>query len=98
MSNVVVCRPALPVVETSHEHWATRWCFACRGRHGFDLIVHGFAESDVSQLIAEIESGQRPEDDMWHLIWGEPRSSVECSNCGQTDGDVGFGQVREWAE
>lgn len=98
MSNVVVCRPALPVVETSHEHWATRWCFACRGRHGFDLIVHGFAESDVSQLIAEIESGQRPEDDMWLLAQGAPFPTIECSNCGQTDGDVGFGQVREWAE
>lgn len=98
MSTVVVCRPALPVVELSREHWAVRWCFACRGRHDFDLVVRGFADDDVRRFIAEIESGQRPEDEMWSLVSGEPFSEIRCSHCNQVDGDVGFGQVREWNE
>lgn len=98
MSTVHICRPGLPIVEVKREHWENRWCFACRGRHDFDFVVRDFAESDVDQLLSEVRSGQRPEDDLWILARGEPIPSIECAHCGQTDGDIGFGGVREWHE
>lgn len=97
-TQVVICRPALPIVEIRREHEKTAWCFTCRSRQGFVFIVRGFSDEDVKTLFTEIERGERPESDMWGLVSGGPFPSIECGSCATTDGDMGFGRYREWED
>lgn len=98
MTNAVICRPAMPIVERSRKHEKSGWCFRCRARRDFDRVIRGFSEEDVRTFTQEIEDGHRPKDDIWALVSGGPFPSIECATCQETDADLGFGRVREWEE
>ena len=77
---VVICRG--PDMHEVHreKNGEPRWCFQCRKRVDFDFVV---------------ESPSREDMEATHGFYG-PQPHIECRPKRHLDGDVGFGQVREW--
>jgi len=70
-----------PMEEVSRRSDGVRWCFVCRTRRDFAVVVSRPVVTSID------DTG----------CWYGPTSRIECAVCGTVDGDYFPGTGREWA-
>jgi hypothetical protein len=94
----VLSTPMVEVTRKPYQEGAERWCFTCRKRVPFHLVI----TQPIVMCWCPLDEPRR-EDGEGEVIFNSgayygPTFAVRCTACNTCDGDCFPGTYREWGE